>query len=317
MPIETIRPRRIGPGNLLPKRNKGNLLPRFNTEDFGALMQLVFWGTRGSLPMNTPKHRLFGGNTACIGVHAGDDMVVFDGGSGLIHLGSEMVERDRKEIDICFSHFHSDHICGLPFFKPFFDSSFTVRLHSFGTNDATLYDAINGYLSSPIFPIGLANFKAQIEFVEHGADDALSIGDLRVSACPIPHPGGAHALKAVSATNTQGGARGNESKSFVYATDTEHNPTAINTSLVAFMREVDMAVYDCTYDDAEFATKQGWGHSTWQEGLRLAMAAEVKQFGIFHHEPERSDEMLLAIEAQAQEMMPHSFVTRDYMHIGL
>lgn len=301
----------------MPKRNSGNLLPKFNAEAFGALMQLVFWGTRGSLPMNTPKHRLFGGNTACIGVHAGDDMVVFDGGSGLIHLGSEMVERDRKEIDICFSHFHSDHICGLPFFKPFFDSSFTVRLHSFGTNDATLYDAINGYLSSPIFPIGLANFKAQIEFVEHGADDALSIGDLRVSACPIPHPGGAHALKAVSATNTQDGARGNESKSFVYATDTEHNPAAINTSLVAFMREVDMAVYDCTYDDAEFATKQGWGHSTWQEGLRLAMAAEVKQFGIFHHEPERSDEMLLAIEAQAQEMMPHSFVTRDYMRMEL
>jgi len=276
-------------------------------------MHLVFWGTRGSLPMNTPKHRLFGGNTSCIGVQAGDDVVVFDGGSGLIHLGSEMIESDRTEIDICFSHFHSDHICGLPFFKPFFDSAFTVRLHSFGTNDATLYNATSSYLSSPIFPIGLADFKAQVEFIEHDANDELNIGALRVTACPIPHPGGAHALKAISPAS----APADNAKSFVYATDTEHDPKAINESLVGFMSGADMAVYDCTYDDAEFDAKKGWGHSTWQEGVRLALAAKVAQFGIFHHEPERSDDMLLAIEAQAQEMMPQSFVTRDYMRIEL
>jgi len=276
-------------------------------------MELFFWGTRGSLPMNTPNHRLFGGNTSCIGVNQGDDMVVFDGGSGLIHLGSDMIKSDRKEIDICFSHFHSDHICGLPFFKPLFDSAFEVRLHSFGNNDASLYEAMSGYLSSPIFPIGLDGFKAQIEFIEHDADDALTIGALCVSACPIPHPGGAHALKVASTDATAA----DNNKSFVYATDTEHDPKAMNENLVRFMNGVDMAVYDCTYDDAEFDTKRGWGHSTWQEGVRLAMAAKVKQFGIFHHEPERSDDMLLAIEAAAQAMMRQCFVTRDYMRIEL
>ena len=268
-------------------------------------MQLVFWGTRGSLPMNTPNHRLFGGNTSCIGVHEGDDMVVFDGGSGLIHLGSEMMQGDRTDIDICFSHFHSDHICGLPFFKPLFDSAFSVRLHSFGTNDATLSEAMGSYLSSPIFPIGLDDFKANIEFVEHDADARVTIGALNVSACAIPHPGGAHALKAAS------------DKSFVYATDTEHDPQGVNQSLIDFMGGADMAVYDCTYDDGEFDTRRGWGHSTWQEGVRLALAAQVGQFGIFHHEPERSDDMFLAIEAHAQDMMPQSFVTRDYMRIEL
>lgn len=268
-------------------------------------MRLEFWGTRGSLPMNTPQHRLFGGNTSCVALRSGEDMAVFDAGSGLVHLGTKILATARRDIDIFFSHFHSDHICGLPFFKPLFDPSFSVRLHSFGSNEASLKQALNAYLSNPIFPIGLADFKAQIDFVEHEADDVVACGDLHMRAQAIPHPGGAHALKASTSANAH----------FVYATDTEHEPHAPNQDLIGFMHGVDLAVYDCTYDDDEFATRRGWGHSTWQEGVRLAQAAQVKQFGIFHHEPERTDDMLLEIEAQAQKIMPNCFVTRDFMHI--
>lgn len=265
-------------------------------------MQLVFWGTRGSLPMNTPNHRIFGGNTSCVSIGAGDSLVAFDGGSGLVHLGAEMIAEGRKEIDICFSHFHADHICGLPFFKPLFDADMTVRLHSFGDDTASLRDALNGYLKDPIFPMGLADFNAKIEFISHRADDIVPFGALSVSALPIPHPGGAHALKATA-----------DNKNFVYATDTEHTPSEPNETLIGFMREADLAVYDCTFDDDEFASRRGWGHSTWQEGLRLAAAANVTQFGIFHHEPERTDSMLLDIEEQARDIFPNSFVTRDFM----
>ena len=78
-----------------------------------------------------------------------------------------------------------------------------------------------------------------------------------------------------------------------------------------------MAVYDCTFDDAEFEARRGWGHSTWQEGLRLAAAANVAKFGIFHHEPERTDNMLLDIEEAAQKIFPNSFVTRDFMRLEI
>ncbi|MGI9439260.1 MAG: MBL fold metallo-hydrolase [Parvibaculales bacterium] len=269
-------------------------------------MKLVFWGTRGSLPMNTPNHRLFGGNTSCIGVHASDSLVIFDAGSGLIHLGSELAQTGRKEVDICFSHFHSDHICGLPFFKPLFDADMKVRLHSFGDNETSLHDALDSYLSRPIFPIGLDDFTADVQFIHHAEGESVDFGDLHISSLPIPHPGGAHALKATA-----------HDKNFVYATDTEHTKDAPNQELIGFMQAVDLAVYDCTYDDSEFEERRGWGHSTWQEGVRLAQAAGVAQFGIFHHEPERSDEMLLDIETRAKQMLPNSFVTRDFMRIEI
>ncbi|MBT5157204.1 MAG: MBL fold metallo-hydrolase [Rhodobiaceae bacterium] len=269
-------------------------------------MELIFWGTRGSLPMNTPAHRIFGGNTSCVSVHAGEHSVIFDAGSGLIHLGSKMAEQEVREVDICFSHFHSDHICGVPFFKPFFDPDCTVRLHSFGVAEATLYDALTSYLSRPIFPISIDDFQAKIEFIHHPDGAGAQLGGLQISALEIPHPGGAHALKAQA-----------DGKTFVYATDTEHTIGEANQSLIAFMRDADMTVYDCTFDDSEFEHRQGWGHSTWQEGLRLAQAAQVKKFGIFHHEPERSDEALMEIEKQAQHQLPQSLVTRDFMHLKI
>lgn len=267
-------------------------------------MELLFWGTRGSLPMNTPDHQVFGGNTSCVAVHNGPNTVVFDAGSGLIHLGSQMAQNGHKEIDICFSHFHSDHICGMPFFKPFFDPECHVRLHSFGISEATLHDAVDSYLSRPIFPISADDFLAKVDFVHHPDGEAVDVGGIHVTALEIPHPGGAHALKAEA-----GG------KTFVYATDTEHEPGKPNQKLVDFLRHADMAIYDSTFDDSEFEARRGWGHSTWQEGLRLAKLAEVKKFGIFHHEPERTDKALLEIEKQAQKILPQSFVTRDFMRV--
>ena len=269
-------------------------------------MQVFFWGTRGSLPMNTPAHRLFGGNTSCVSVTDGDSRIILDAGSGLIHAGAEFMAGAAREIDICFSHFHSDHICGLPFFKPFFDPSFTVRLHSFGINEATLHDAVDSYLSRPIFPITLADFQADVQFVHHDENEEITIGSFTIASMPIPHPGGAHALKTTS-----------NGKCFVYATDTEHTPGTPNQQLIDFMHGADMAIYDCTFEDHEFEARRGWGHSTWQEGLRIAKAAEVKKFGIFHHEPERNDEQLLAIEEKAQATLPISLVTRDFMQIDI
>lgn len=269
-------------------------------------MQVIFWGTRGSLPMNTPEHKIYGGNTSCVSVQSGAHLAILDAGSGLIHLGSQLVEQGVSEIDICFSHFHSDHICGMPFFKPFFNPDCSIRLHSFGTNEATLEEAVSSYLSRPIFPITLQDFRADVRFVHHQEDEVMHVGNLSIDAHAIPHPGGAHALRAKA-----------EGKSFVYATDTEHTPGAPNEDLIAFLHRADMAIYDCTFDDNEFDQKRGWGHSTWQEGVRLANAAEVKRFGIFHHEPERTDSALAEIERKAQADCPVAFVTRDFLEMRL
>jgi phosphoribosyl 1,2-cyclic phosphodiesterase len=269
-------------------------------------ISVYFWGTRGSTPVNSPDHRIFGGNTSCVEVRHGAGRVICDGGSGLVGLSDSLLEEGAQEIDIFFSHVHADHICGLPFFKPLFVPGYHVRLHSFDATPDALEKAITGYISQPLFPIDRSSFQAEVTFHSHDAKRMVNCAGFQISALPIPHPGGAHALK-VSAAN----------RHFVYATDTEHQPGAPNTDLIAFMQHADLAVYDCTYDDDEFEGRIGWGHSTWQEGVRLAQAAKLRRFGIFHHEPGRTDEQLAAIEAQAKDMFEASFVTRDFSGVDI
>lgn len=270
-------------------------------------MNIHFWGTRGSLPVNSPNHREFGGNTSCVEVSGPEGAVIFDAGSGLAHLGFSDPDLTKGTVfDIFFSHFHADHICGLPFFRPIFNPHCVVRLHSFGVTDSTLEDAVHGYLQRPQFPIGPDTFAAEVSYLHHDADAVIDVNGLQISAHEIPHPGGAHALKAHHGD-----------KFFVYATDTEHTPGTPNQGLIEFMRDADFAIYDCTYDDSEFEAHLGWGHSTWQEGIRLAQAAAVKQFGIFHHDPDRTDAQLHEIEAKAQELYAPARVMRDFDEIDL
>ena len=269
-------------------------------------VSVYFWGTRGSTPVNSPEHRIFGGNTSCVEVSAVAGRVICDAGSGLVALSDSLMEEGPQEINIFFSHVHADHICGLPFFKPLFAPGYRVNLHSFDTQADRLESAVTGYINQPFFPIDSSVFQAEVNFYNHNADRPVDCAGFQVSALPIPHPGGAHALK-ISA----------QDKHFVYATDTEHEPGAPNTALIEFMRHADLAVYDCTYDDGEFDARIGWGHSTWQEGLRLAQAANVRRFGIFHHEPGRTDDRLAEIETQAKDMFDASFVARDFSGVDI
>ncbi len=269
-------------------------------------MQIKFWGTRGSLPVNAPTHREFGGNTSCVSVHHGDDLVIIDAGSGLIHLAHQLMAAQRRELDLFLSHFHADHVCGLPFFKPLFDPGFHIRLHSFGSSGITLKKALKLYMRSPAFPIIPESFRAKVSYHHHSSEDHVSIGDVTITALPIPHPGGAHAMRLRAGDMC-----------FVYATDTEHTPGKPNQELVKFMRDADLMVYDCTFDDTEFDARRGWGHSTWQEGVRLATTAQVARLAIFHHEPDRTDEELRAIESRAKQTLPQSFVARDFQIINL
>ena len=271
--------------------------------------ELCFWGTRGSLPVNSPAHRIYGGNTSCVEITCGAHRVIFDGGSGLLPLGHHLMTQDTRVIDIIFSHFHADHICGLPFFKPLFNRHCHIRLHCFAPPTITkdiLFMAIDNYIRPPAFPMTCADFKAKIEYLVHDETVPLRLYDWQLDALAIPHPGGTHALRLRKADT-----------SIVYATDTEHIPHQPNYQLIDFMQASDLTIYDCTYDDDEFDHHIGWGHSTWQEGIRLAHASRAQRLAIFHHNPDRSDQELDIISKQAQKIMPGAFVARDYQSMRL
>ena len=263
-----------------------------------------FWGTRGSLPVNGPAHVKYGGNTSCVEIglsRESGQFVIIDAGTGLHALSESLTEIIGRDFHICLSHFHLDHLIGIPFFAPLFQAGCAVHFHTIIEDAPDGFEPIlDKFMAAPFFPIQSDVFEAEVHFHSHASTTQIDLGGLKLETCPIPHPGGAHAYRA-----HLGGM------DVVYATDTEHEPGALNSRLVEFSQTADLMLYDCTYDDDEFTQKKGFGHSTWQEAIRLAQAAEVKNLGIYHHDPSRSDVQLDEIEKKAQRVFKNSFVAAD------
>lgn len=263
-----------------------------------------FWGTRGSLPVSGAAHVKYGGNTSCVEIglsRESGQFVIIDAGSGLHALGNSLVESKGQDYHICLSHFHLDHLIGIPFFAPLFQAGCAVHFHTI------IEDAPDGFepildklMATPFFPIQSDVFQAEVHFHSHASTSQIDLGEIKLTTCSIPHPGGAHAYRVSTGD-----------MDVVYATDTEHEPGTLNTKLVDFSQGADLMLYDCTYDDDEFMDKKGFGHSTWQEALRLAQAAQVKNLAIYHHDPSRSDVQLDEIEKKAQLIFGNSFVAAD------
>lgn len=270
--------------------------------DKNTTYHLKFWGTRGSLPVNSPAHIKYGGNSSCVEVRLDGSVIIIDGGSGMRLLGENLVRQGCKNIHIFMSHFHNDHICGIPFFAPLFDKETSVTFHTIAEDNPDGFEKIlKIYMSEPTYPVGTEVFNAKVSYEIHPSGSVIPLTGVRVTSHPIPHPGGCHAYRLSD------GAR-----DIVYATDTEHTPDKINQSLVAFIQNADVLIYDCTYEDENFGSFIGYGHSTWQEGVRLCQAGNVSKLAIFHHAPEHNDRMLDSIGRKAQELFSGAVVTADF-----
>jgi phosphoribosyl 1,2-cyclic phosphodiesterase len=246
------------------------------------MMEINFYGVRGSLPCASPEYMRYGGNTSCVSIRAGDaPMLICDAGSGLRFLGEQWPE-NLLEGHLLISHTHHDHVLGLPFFKPLYRSNFTLSLHGghLGDKDG-LTNALNQLLAPPFFPIGVDGFKGSLDIQPITVGKPLAIPPYTIHTFALNHPGGSTAYRI----EYQG-------KSCCYVTDTEHALDILDTALVDFIRHADVFIYDSTYDDRDFPKFKGWGHSTWQEAIRLGEAALVKQTVLFHHDIHATDSIL-------------------------
>ncbi|HZP79388.1 MAG TPA: MBL fold metallo-hydrolase [Pseudolabrys sp.] len=261
-----------------------------------------FWGVRGSLPCPGADTLRYGGNTACIEVRCGDHLVVLDGGSGLRALGEAVAPNAALDADILFSHFHLDHVIGLPFFRPAYDPSTRLRLWSAPSiSGETLAEVLPRLMSTSLFPVSTASLKAALDFRTFQRGDVLALNAaIRVRTAALNHPGGATGYRI-----EHGG------KAIVYVSDVEHYDGAIDPQIAALAADADLLVYDANYTDAEYAQHVGWGHSTWKEAVRLADAAKVKQLALFHHDPSHGDAMMDQIGAAAGAARPGTFVARE------
>ena len=271
-----------------------------------STFSLRFWGVRGSIACSGPRTVRYGGNTSCIEVRCGERLLIFDGGTGLRYLGHTL--KDSVDADLYLTHTHFDHVCGLPFFKPFFDPKNRWRLWAGHLAEGmTLRRVLGEFMMSPLFPVPPQVFRARMEYREFKAGDTLNAGaEVAVRTATLNHPDGATGYRI-----EYGG------RSLCYLTDTEHVPGAPDRNILELIAGADLVIYDSMYTDVEYNTYVGWGHSTWQEGVRLCRAAGAKRLAVFHHDPEHDDDMLDGVARELQKEMPGSFVAKDGLVVEL
>jgi phosphoribosyl 1,2-cyclic phosphodiesterase len=265
-----------------------------------------FWGVRGSLPAPGPATRRYGGNSACVEMRIGARRLVFDAGTGIRSLGEEM--QGGQRFDLLFSHFHYDHVIGLPFCAPLYRGETACRI--WGGRAGTpsgVRQVLEDFMAAPLFPLRLGFFGAQLTFRDFAPGEILDLDDgIRVETAPLNHQDGATGYRVC-----------HDGRVACYVTDTEQRPDGPDERILRLIEGADLFIYDCTYTDDEYPAHKGWGHSTWQEGMRLAQAAGVKTFVIFHHDPGHDDDFMDGVAAEAQAARPGTLVAREGMEVLL
>jgi phosphoribosyl 1,2-cyclic phosphodiesterase len=272
-------------------------------------MNIRFWGVRGSIASPGPETATVGGNTSCVEITCGDTRIVLDGGTGLRALGNQLIAsgatRDPLAMTLLLSHYHWDHIQGLPFFVPVYmrDTSLTIVG---GQNGVTsVRETLERQMSAPVFPVRLDEVGARIGTREVKLGDVFDVGEATVRVGRGNHPGGVVAYRVE-----------HEGRSVVYATDTEHY-ACVDPALRTLCEGADVLIYDSQYTPEEYRSKVGWGHSTYVAGAELARAAGVGTYVLFHHDPTRSDAGVAEIESRARELFASSIAAREGAEIEL
>ncbi|MBF0255680.1 MAG: MBL fold metallo-hydrolase [Gammaproteobacteria bacterium] len=271
------------------------------------MSRVTFYGVRGSIPVTGAEFNQFGGDTACICLEGPERTVILDAGTGIRALGKRLIQDETLGISrpcfLAFSHFHWDHIQGLPFFLPAYDSRRSFTISAFGREDSSrsLRDIFATQMQNEFFPVSLGDMGANIQFFQT-EEPRFEVGRGSVIAVKHNHPGGAYSYRI----NDRNG------KSVVYCTDIEHSES-IDPQIVELARNADLLIHEGQYTPEELPRFKGWGHSSWEQAVRVAELAEVKQLVITHHDPDHDDSFLSEVEAQCQARFPACCLARQGM----
>jgi phosphoribosyl 1,2-cyclic phosphodiesterase len=260
-------------------------------------MRVRFWGVRGSVPFATADSIGYGCNTPCLEVidERTGRRLILDAGSGIVGLGNAM--DDSTDLPILLTHYHWDHVQGLPFFAPLYraGAAVTVWAPSLGRQ----FGDIESMFEAPFFPVPYDRLPSR-PAIRMNAGGRVVINGFDVAAHRLNHPGGAFAYRIT-------GAGGD----MVYATDHEFGNADIDLALAHFAVGAHALVLDAHFTPVELPMHKGWGHSDWSQCARFAAGCGVRQLWLFHHKPGRPDAELKQIEADAQAIFPGTRVARE------
>jgi phosphoribosyl 1,2-cyclic phosphodiesterase len=278
------------------------------------IAKLSFWGVRGSTPTVDPATWRFGGNTPCLELVAPDGtQFILDCGTGLRMLGSRWVSEDAprpEQTHIFVTHYHWDHIQGLPFFSPLYVEKNEFQFYSFRSKFLgrdSLRQVFEAQMALPYFPVDISAMSARRKFREVGNGDTFRIGENTITSRWLNHPQGCMGFRI----ETPAGV-------VVYATDNEPGDPALDKNLRELATGADIFVNDAQFTPAQLATtRKGWGHSSWKEGVNVAREVNAKTLVLFHHDPDSTDRILDGILREARDEFDSVFAASEGMVITL
>lgn len=284
---------------------------RLRADRSSPRLAVSFWGTRGSIATPGPGTTLYGGNTACVELRSGHDILVFDAGTGIRALGLALMEEFGSRpltLHLFISHTHWDHIQGFPFFTPAYAPGTTLHIYGSVGQGRSLERILRGQMEPDYFPVSLGDLVSSIHVHEyHG--EAFRVGEATVTPTYLNHPGMTLGYRVERA-----------GKAVVYATDHEpyrstlevgsqrpeagkHFGRGLDDAFVAFVRGAELYIGEAQYTDEEYPAKLGWGHSSLSATVEVALRGGVKALALFHHDPMHSDDAVTAMELAAKELI--------------
>jgi phosphoribosyl 1,2-cyclic phosphodiesterase len=275
---------------------------------------LNFWGVRGSTPTLDRATMRYGGNTPCLELTtSGGARFILDCGTGLRVLSnrnSAVAYGDAMDAHIFVTHYHWDHIQGLPFFGPLYSPQNKFHFYSFRSDFLgrdSLKRVFEAQMALPYFPVDLSAMSAARDFTELAGGDQTTVGDTTITACWLNHPQGCLGFRF----DTPDG-------SIVYATDNEPGRREFDATLLEFCSGADVLVNDAQFSPEQLAgNRKGWGHSSWEASVQLAKEAGVRQLVLFHHDPDSTDRDLDKILRLSQSQFENLCIAAEGMVLTL
>lgn len=289
---------------------------------------LRFWGVRGSYAAPHETHLGVGGNTSCVEFRAGEHLLVCDGGTGIISLGDALVREGRlNEMLVVFTHYHWDHICGLPFFQPAFSPDWRIRFFGPGDTAADIERRLSDQMKAPYFPVETETWMADISYVEPHRN-GLRHGPFEVTHFNVHHPGVTYGYRVRIADKTVVYISDNEvqflktsiAKRIHEFEADEHEllermVSEQRSAEVGAIEGVDILIHDAQYTPHDYSKKRGWGHSCYVDTVNLAIDAGVGCLYLYHHDPNYTDDQVAAIHRDCLQIIAERKSSME-CHIG-
>ncbi|MDH7512307.1 MAG: MBL fold metallo-hydrolase [Clostridiales bacterium] len=271
-------------------------------------MDIEFWGVRGTAPVSGREYLKYGGRTPCVSVVSSKgEVIIIDAGTGIKRLGERLMAGQAAaelHLHLLLTHFHLDHLIGLPFFLPLYSARVTITFIS-PLSPLETEKHFSGLMGGRYFPVAFKE-TASAKVLKRIGDETMAVGSFTVRSSPLHHPQGSVAYRVEEGES-----------SLVMATDTEPPDGQTDERLASFASRAGVFVYDATFTPDEYLRRQGWGHSTWLEGTRLARQAKVGRLILSHLNPDHSDRQVDEMVSLARREFRRASAGREGLRLKI